>query len=38
MPAYVEAVMSDKDIADIYAFLRALPGPRDVKQIGILND
>jgi len=38
MPAYVDAVMTDKDIADIYAFLRALPGPRDVKGIAILND
>ena len=38
MPAYVEAVMSDKDVADIYAFLRALPGPRDVKGIAVLND
>src|SRR5271167_1504551 len=28
MPAYSEAVLSDKDIADIYAFLDSLPGPR----------
>jgi mono/diheme cytochrome c family protein len=27
MPAYSEAVLSDKEIADIYAFLESLPGP-----------
>ena len=27
MPAYSGAVLSDKDIADIYAFLESLPGP-----------
>jgi mono/diheme cytochrome c family protein len=38
MPAYSEPVMSDKEIADIYAFMQALPGPRDPKGIAILND
>jgi len=38
MPAYVEAVMSEQDVADIYAFLQSLPGRRDVKDISILND
>jgi mono/diheme cytochrome c family protein len=38
MPAYAEPVMSDKDIADIYAFLQSLPGRRDVKDFAILND
>jgi len=38
MPAYVEAVMSDKEIADIYAFLHSLPGRRDVKELPILNN
>jgi mono/diheme cytochrome c family protein len=27
MPAYAESVMPDKQVADIYAFLRSLPGP-----------
>jgi mono/diheme cytochrome c family protein len=27
MPAYAEMVMSEKQIADIYAFLQSLPGP-----------
>ena len=30
MPAYSEIVMSDKQIADIYAFLQTLPGPLPV--------
>ena len=38
MPAYAEAVMSEKDLADIFAFLQALPGRRDVKDFTILND
>jgi len=38
MPAYSEAVLSDKDIADIYAFVESLPGPRSPKDIWILKD
>jgi mono/diheme cytochrome c family protein len=38
MPAYSEPVMSDKDIADIYAFMQSLAGRRDAKGITILND
>jgi len=38
MPAYSDAVLSDKDIADIYAFVESLPGPRSPKDISILND
>ena len=38
MPAYSEAVLSDKDIADIYAFVESLPGPRSPKDIPILNN
>jgi mono/diheme cytochrome c family protein len=38
MPAYVEAVLPDKDVADIYAFLQTLPGRRPAKDIAILND
>jgi len=37
MPAYSEPVMTDQEIADIYAFLQALPGRRDPKSIAILN-
>jgi mono/diheme cytochrome c family protein len=38
MPAYSQAVMSDQQIADIFAFVRSLPGKRDPKDIAILKD
>ena len=38
MPAYSEAVLSDKDIADIYAFVQSLPGRGSAKDIAILNN
>ena len=33
MPGYSGAVLSDKDIADIYAFVESLPRPRSPKEI-----
>src|ERR1700740_58432 len=38
MPAFSDANLSDKDIADIFAFVRSLPGPRSAKDIAILNN
>jgi mono/diheme cytochrome c family protein len=38
MPAFSDANLSDKDIADIFAFVRSLPGPRSAKDITILNN
>jgi mono/diheme cytochrome c family protein len=38
MPAYSDAVLSDKDVADIYAFVKSMPGPRSPKDIPILNN
>ncbi len=38
MPAYSDAVLSDTDIADIYAFVKSLPGPPSAKDIPILNN
>ena len=38
MPAYSVAVMSDQQIADIYAFVQSLPGRRNAKDIPILNN
>ena len=38
MPGYSDAVLSDKDIADIYAFVKSLPGSRSAKDISILNN
>jgi mono/diheme cytochrome c family protein len=37
MPSFSEQVLSDKDAADIHAFLNSLPGPRPAKDIPILN-
>jgi mono/diheme cytochrome c family protein len=37
MPAFSTAVLSDKDIADIYAFVTSLPGPRSAKDFPLLN-
>ena len=38
MPAYAEMVMSDRQIADIYAFVQSLPGPRPTKDMAIFKD
>ena len=38
MPAYSTAVISDEQIADIYAYVQSLPGRRDPKSIAILNN
>lgn len=38
MPAYSAAVMSDQQVADIYAFVESLPGPRPAKDIPMLNN
>jgi mono/diheme cytochrome c family protein len=37
MPPYVAAVLPDKDVADIFAFVASLPRPPDAKSIPILN-
>ena len=36
MPAYSDKLMSQKDLADIYAFLQSLSGPRN--DIKMMND
>jgi len=38
MPAYSNAELSDKDLADIYAFVQSLPGPGSPKDFPILNN
>jgi len=38
MPAFPSAILSDKDIADIYAFVESLPGARSPKDFPILNN
>ena len=37
MPSFSAKVLSDKDAADIHAFLQTLSGPRPVKDIPQLN-
>ena len=38
MPPYPQTLLSEKEVADIYAFLQALPGRTPVKNIPILNN
>lgn len=37
MPPYEAAVLSDQDVADIYAFVQSQPKPPDPKSIKLLN-
>ena len=37
MPPYSERVLSEHELADIYAFLQSLPHPPPVKTIRLLN-
>lgn len=37
MPAYATSVLSDKDAADIHAFLQSLPGRKPAKDFPLLN-
>lgn len=38
MPPYTNKVVSDSELADIYAFLQSLPQPPPAKNIPLLND
>lgn len=38
MPPYTEKVLSDQDLADVYAYLRSIPPTPDFKTIPLLND
>ena len=37
MPPFREAVLSDADLADIYAYLQSIPKPPDVRSLPQLN-
>jgi len=37
MPPYTAKVMTDKEVADIYAYLQSIPAPPAVNTIPILN-
>jgi mono/diheme cytochrome c family protein len=38
MPPFREAVLSDAELDDIYAYLQSLPAPKPVADIPLLND
>jgi mono/diheme cytochrome c family protein len=38
MPPYTAKVVSDQELADIYAYLHSLPPPPPVKSIPLLNN
>jgi mono/diheme cytochrome c family protein len=38
MPAYSERILSDEQLADIYAYLRSLPAARPASEIPLLAD
>jgi mono/diheme cytochrome c family protein len=38
MPPYPEKLLSEKEVADIFAYLQSLPGRRPVRDFPILND
>jgi ubiquinol-cytochrome c reductase cytochrome c subunit len=37
MPPYMEAILPNEDLADIHAYLQAVPKPADYKSIPLLN-
>ncbi len=37
MPPYAAKVMPDQDVADVFAFVRSLPGARAPQDVGILS-
>jgi mono/diheme cytochrome c family protein len=38
MPAFTEKVMSDRELTDVYAFLKTIPPPKPSRDISLLND
>jgi hypothetical protein len=38
LPPYPQSLLSDQQVADIYAFLQGVPGRRQAKDIPILNN
>jgi mono/diheme cytochrome c family protein len=38
MPPFREAILSDEDLADIYAYLQSIPKGPDPKSIPLLNE
>ncbi len=38
MPAYIDKVISDQELADIWAYLKSMPAPKSAKDIPLLNE
>jgi len=38
MPAYIDKVITDAELADVWAYLKTMPAPRPVKDIPLLNE
>jgi ubiquinol-cytochrome c reductase cytochrome c subunit len=38
MPAFSEKVMSDRELTDVYAFLKTIPPAKASKDVPLLND
>jgi mono/diheme cytochrome c family protein len=38
MPAYIDKVISDQELADIWAYLKTMPAPKPAKDIPLLNE
>src|SRR5215467_5058950 len=38
MPAFVEKVISDQELTDIWAYLKSMPAPKPAKDIPLLNE
>jgi len=38
MPPYTEKVMSDRQLADVAAYLKSIPAPKPAKDIPLLSD
>ena len=38
MPAYIDKVITDQELADIWAYLKSMPAPKPAKDIPLLNE
>ena len=38
MPAYIDKVITDEELTDIWAYVKAMPAPKAVKDIPLLNE
>jgi mono/diheme cytochrome c family protein len=38
MPAYIDKVITDAELADIWAYLKSMPAPKPAREIPLLNE